>query len=168
MLQLKCTKKLIDFLDLSTEPPTDIEPNTVLGDWHANYIKFGNVDFIIFLNDLTLFCMIKVIQFPTKNLSAIFINILTNILQDLNIDFQIIKKISTQYSEIKITKTSSRSILGNMNEITNRFLILCEDNLETNDKINLYEIVKRLNNVPQKNLGWNFPEEYLKEILMAP
>jgi hypothetical protein len=118
MAFIQCTKKLLDEI-----PPTeeiDHKP-TLLGNWHANMIRIERRKCVLFTNDETLYSlfvpMLKKPQF--QNLTAVFMENLISTLKHEELDQYVAQIVSEYENNLAITKSSSRSILGYMNDFVN-------------------------------------------------
>ena len=80
MMQLKCTRKLLDFASVMLSPLPEAENNTLLGAWHVNTEVIGRYRFLLFLNDKTLYCLVAVIPATEKTvrLAMIFRHLLAS------------------------------------------------------------------------------------------
>ncbi len=118
MAYIQCTKKLLGELPATLE--IDHKP-TLLGNWHANMIRIERRKCVLFTNDETLFSlfvpMLKKPQF--QNLTAVFMENLVSTLKYEGLD-QYVAQIVAEYEDnLTFTKSSSRSILGYMNDFVN-------------------------------------------------
>ncbi|MBH0230433.1 hypothetical protein LCL89_14890 [Halobacillus yeomjeoni] len=129
MFVIGATKKLQDKLDKTIESTDDYEHIPALYRWHANLIKVNKRNCLILMNDetglnLTLLGLKKQ-QF--ENLDDVIKGSLKQLLQVLKVDEAIINQMLSEADPIVYTKTSSRQILGMLNEIKYSIEIKTED-----------------------------------------
>ena len=166
MMQLKCTRKLLDFAGL--KPAALPENNgTLLGAWHVNTEVIGRYRFLLFLNDESLYCLVAVIPATEKTvrLAMIFRHLLASAMLRNGVDQAHIEQVAKEYAEEIITKTDSRKVLGNLNDMFNQTCYVIEDAINKNRPVDLLEIEDHLNRIPQKNIGWRFSVDAFKEML---
>lgn len=118
MAYIQCTKKLLDELP----PIEDIDHKpTLLGNWHANLIRIERRKCVLFTNDETLFSlfvpMLKKPQF--QNLTAVFMENLVSTLRHEGLERYVDQIVADYENNLSFTKSSSRSILGYMNDFVN-------------------------------------------------
>jgi hypothetical protein len=68
------------------------------------------------------------------------------------------------YDACEFTKTTSRSLLGNMNDLVDlyRHHLLYDGGF---NYVNSGEVIMRINRTPQGNLGWSNSSKIVKELL---
>jgi hypothetical protein len=94
---------------------TDIESDTIFGDWYADYIYDPSFHTVLFTSERTLLPI--VIPSHTKQtIIERFIEQLRMFLQVKGIDKELIEEEIGKMKEYKITKTINRRVLGTMNE----------------------------------------------------
>ena len=169
MLQLKCTKKLLEFIGEKPVPFPEKANETILGGWHANVVDFMRPRLVVFLNDATLFCLVDVVdpEYERINLALIFRKNLLRVLQENQATEALINRISKDYSESVITKTDSRKTLGNMNDIMNQIYFHIERADEENSPVILRNLGHDLNSIPQRNINWGLSKDVFKQLLDA-
>jgi len=116
MTTIKCTAKLL--VELGTEPiAAPSQPD--LSDWHANVLRIERKKFVLFTNDQTLYSFL--IRMARRPVPADFIELfrlglLKSLLAEGLDDPRVAQMLGGQGPTI-ITRTSSRSVLGSMNEL---------------------------------------------------
>lgn len=87
MMQLKCTRKLLDFAGVTPAPLPETN-GTLLGAWHANTEVIGRYRFLLFLNDKSLYCLIAVIPSTEKTvpLAMVFRHLLASAMLKNGVD----------------------------------------------------------------------------------
>ncbi len=169
MLQLKCTLKVLKFLGIDPASPPAEEAETLLGAWHINMVEVGSCRFFVFLNDRSLYCLIDVLPASQHdvNLPVIFRkNLLVTLLRNDVSEAQI-KRIAEDYKDIIFTKTDSRKTLGNLNDIVNHLYFMIEDSIEKNKALDMREVERQVNGMPQRNLDWKLSREVFLEMAGA-
>jgi len=170
MQLIRCTKKLQKEMGLKKPDLTEAElPLGLLGPWHANLIFIARRKCVLFVNDKTLFNFI-VPDVPRKlirNLDDLFRNYLITILADEGFYPDLIEKILAEYDEIAYANTSSRSILGTMNDLTlnYKFSILNEGGVHS---ATIPGIIQNLNRMPIIRLNGRYAIEVLKALCDIP
>ncbi|MDE1465398.1 DUF6933 domain-containing protein [Spartinivicinus poritis] len=167
MLQLKLTQKVQKELGLKPKDLNDIEDtNTKLGDWFVNIFYIDRRKSLIFMNEKTLFSFMLygVKKDNIKKIELIFRNGLEQALAYESIEKDKINKILSDYSQTKLTKTDSKKMLGNMNDITSLYkhIIYSDGGLEN---CNLTEIMMQINRTPQRNIDWSYSIDRVKELV---
>ncbi len=73
---------------------------------------------------------------------------------------------TTEYLDLKYTKTNNKQVLGNMNDLMSLYkeLIYMNGGLKHCD---LTAIIHQLNTMPQKNIGWGYSVDLAKELLQC-
>ena len=167
MVQIRCTKKVLDMLGSKNFSLSEYkETDALLGNWYANIFTFERKKHIIFMNDKTYlsFVCMGVRKDNIKFFSNLFCNGFEQLLQFEGIDESIIQPIIKEYQTLEITKTFSRSIVGNLNDLVYSYnaSIYNQGGLLNCD---LTEISKNLNRMIQRNLDWSTPIERIFELL---
>jgi len=167
MLQLRCTGKVIKTLGLKTNDLSEItESDTILGNWYINEFSLDRRKWFIFMNENSLLSFVifgikksNLVSFPEP-----FIKGFDQLLCLEGFDAQSLVKALTGYDEIQYTKTASKSVLGNLNNITNMYkhIIRMKGGLQHTD---IGEVIFRVNRMPQRNLDWKCSIEVVNELL---
>ncbi len=120
MQLIRCTKNLQKEMGLK---PSDLcagEPRfSYLGPWHANLIHIDRRKCVLFVNDKTLFNFIApdVSRPVIRGLDRLFMSYLSCVLADEGFIEADRARILSEYDEIGFSSTSSKSVLGSMNEL---------------------------------------------------
>ena len=165
-MQIRCTLKLLAELGANTSDLYEIEKSgTLLGNWYANIFTLDRRKTLIFMNERTLlsFIIIGIIKDNIKNFPIVFINGIERILTMLDIDDAVIEKVLSEHMVIDLTRTGSKKLLGNMNELVSLYkhFVFHDGGLKHTD---LFEVIAAINSFPQRNLGWQSPTETVKAI----
>ena len=168
-MQMRCTQKLLKQLNVKNNELAEIEkPDSLLGNWYANIFTLDRRKTIIFMNERTLasFIIFGIRKDNIKDFPLAFVHGVEQLLSMEGINKTVIDKVLEQYREISFTKTDSKSLLGNLNDLVNLYthFILSDGGLKYAD---LYEVISRINRTPQRNIGWLNSAKALNEILNA-
>jgi len=167
MLQLKSTQRLLQFCGVKPTPFPGKADDTILGTWHANIVGFLRPRLVVFLSDRSLFCLIDIIE-PTDepiDLATIFRKNLLRALRENKVSQGQMDLVFQEYNEAIVTKTDSRKVLGNLNDIFNRIYFYVEDAVEQNLRIDLRQLEHEVNLMPQRNINWQYSRDVFKQIL---
>ncbi|WP_274362960.1 DUF6933 domain-containing protein [Paenibacillus thermotolerans] len=155
MIVLRLTQALLK--DMKTTP---VEADNVpsLFSWHVNIYHLNKRKHIVFVNDLTRLSVIidGVRTGQLTQLKEKFINTLGEYLQSEGVKASDIDSYLQNGSEIAISKTNSRSVLGTMNEVT----FFSED-----DFIDNIARMKWLNRLIHKPINYHEPIQVFKEAI---
>lgn len=118
--------------------------------WHANIYKLNNRKHILFVNDLSRLCII-IDGIRTSQLAQLkekFSTTLKAYLIAEKVEEELIDEYMKYTSEVLITKTNNRSVLGTMKEISI---------FETDDFNDNIQRLKSLNRLIHKPIDYNEP-----------
>ena len=168
MMQLKCTRKLLDFAGVMLSPLPEAN-DTLLGAWHVNTEVIGRYRFLLFLNDKSLYCLVAVIPATEKTvpLAMVFRHLLASAMLKNGVDQARIEQVGQEYVEDIITKTDNRKVIGNLTDIFNQMCFFIEDAMNKSQPVDLPEMEDYLNRIPQRNIGGRFSVDAFKEMLGA-
>jgi hypothetical protein len=115
MVTIRCARKLLKLMDgaIVEEPPA---PSNVLGEWYANLIPTAVGNLIIFASEKTLLS-VPIPAEQVSQLTSLFVARVYNVLRMLEIPEPVVERELRWYQEIRVAKTSSRRVLGSLNEI---------------------------------------------------
>lgn len=173
MLILKCTKKVRDYLSLSTADMVDNhqQSNTLLGSWYVNQITIDRRKVFLFMNEKTLLSFITIGARKTKTLKydlpSIFMNQFFQLMKLMGLPLEKSNQVMDDYFFSEYRKTDSRTLLGHMNDLAQMYeYTICYHGGFSH--CNLSEIIFNINQTPQRNLGWRYSTDIAKEILANP
>jgi|WetSurMetagenome_2_1015567.scaffolds.fasta_scaffold50907_3 hypothetical protein len=120
MAIIRCTARLLK--ELRVKPAIVPGRPPGLDDWHANLLYLNRKKYILFTNSLTLYSHLmhwaktpRPMNFAERFRLSLFNSLMGERLDEAQVDYMM-----RQHAQITITKTSSRSILASMNDITFR------------------------------------------------
>lgn len=168
MLQIQCTQKIFKLFEFAPDNLPKKTNTTILGIWYASIRTFWDNDFLLLVNDATLYAIPIHIPnvSPQIDIAALF--------KDNLLYFLIADEITESYAHAKIaeleptifTKTTSRGILGTMNNLNQIMYVYIERELEDSGSINMLRVQNLLNRIPQRTIGWKYAVETMREHLL--
>jgi hypothetical protein len=156
MLQLRCTAKVIKLLGLKPGDLSEIKiSESLLGNWYVNLFVVDRRKTLLFMNEPTLlsFVIYGVRKNNIRNINKILFRGIEQLLTFEGFAISEINRVFSGYETLEFTRTGSRSVLGNMNDLMDLYIhaILYERGLKHCD---LTDIIRQINRTPQRNLGW--------------
>lgn len=140
--------------------PTDIDDLSSFFSWHANVCKVNNRKYILFMNDLTRLSLL-VDGIRTSQITLLkekFLLTLKNYLESEGIKQSHIDRYLRDGSELMISRTNSRSVLGTMKEAT-LFASASDDSKDNIEKM------QWLNTIIYKPIDYQQPIKLFKEVV---
>ena len=159
-----------DYLSLMSSELMNYEPldSSLLGTWYVNLIEIERKKHFLFVNERTLMSFVCSGFRKSKNLKHdmydLFISQLFTFFKQLDFSLKSLDALMAEYENITFTKTTSRSILGSMNDLTQlyRHYVWFDGGLNSCD---INEIILRVNKTPQANLGHKYSIDTAKAML---
>jgi len=169
MLYFHCTQKLLRALNLPIQAPPERSGSSSLGVWYANIIVFKNMQFLLFVNTPTLYTV--VFHFSgIANSAQVFKTFRDHLAASLTsdgINQQSIQQFLDDHEQGVFIKTTSRSMIGSMNDLINIFLFHIDRNVADYNEIDLHKIQYALNRMPQRKIDWKFSVEAMEGSLQS-
>ncbi|MFO7918553.1 MAG: hypothetical protein R6V13_10785 [Anaerolineae bacterium] len=163
MFTLRCTRKLLNFLDI--EPVEAPEPPTgALGDWYANLIPTCAGDLVIFVNERSL-VTVAVPVWEVEDLVPLFRIRVRNLLAMMGLPWDIIEREIGHLDPVQFAKTASRSVLGCMNDTAWGYQVRAEQAVTEGD-LRLSPVELKLSQMLFSPLDYRFPTDVAEELLM--
>jgi hypothetical protein len=163
MLTLQCTQKLLKELKIDLSPVKDTDPITL---WHANLLTLDRRKCVLFTNDQTRYSfLVSGLKKPDfQRLGEIFLDNLFRCMLNEGIPQKGVEKVLNTCSSYCFTKTSSKSVLGTMNDIADiiKWTVYHDGGLANTD---ISEMMMKLNRMPMKPLDYGFSVEKMRELL---
>ena len=156
MIQLRCTKKVQEFLGIKKSDLCEVsDSDSLLGSWYANFFIQDRRKVIIFMNEVTLlsFIFTGVKKSKSEGIIKAFPAGLEQLLRIEGFDNKIIAPIIQSNRMIELTATNNRSLLGNMNDL----IFMYQTSISSDGGLshcNTGEIIQRINRTPQRNIEW--------------
>jgi len=159
-MNLQLTKKLsdklkVDMVEIDTTKYSDID------NYHCNLLKFGRDNCVLITNDKTLFSFFiyGLTSNDFKDFKESISQPIFKILMELGFSQSQFEKVLLSLENIQYSKTSNKSVISSMNDMK-KFI---ESSVYNGD--NLFEINKRINQIPYKTNGYKKSYELFKELL---
>ena len=169
MQLIRCTKKLQKEMGLKPSDLCAEEPRfSYLGPWHANLIHIDRRKCLLFANDRTLlnFIVTDVSRASIRELDKLFTSYLSCILADEGFGEADRARILAEYDEIGFANTSSKSVLGSMNDLAFHYKYSIQEAGGVHSPA-VPEIIRRLNRMPMGALKYVFPIEALRAMFQT-
>lgn len=165
MLQIQCTQKVFKLYKIQLQDIPVEHISTKFGVWYVNSFILFRKSFLLFVNDPTLYSVPIYISGSKRriNLEKKFKENLFYALLDDGISEQEVSKKIAEFGEAIYTKTTSRSILGCMNDLMQIMYYRAESELENAGVIRMRKIQNSINRVPQRTIGWEFAVDTMRE-----
>ena len=154
MATIKCTAKLLN--ELGIKPINEADQPTSLNDWHANLLRLDRKKYVLFTNDQTLYSIL-VRWTKTLKLSGLLERFKLELFRNLmgeGLSQERIELLLSRHTQISVTKTNNRSVLGSMNDLTFQieYMIYRYGGLANSD---LTEIIRQTNRTPMKAIKYH-------------
>lgn len=166
MQLIQCTKKLQKEMGLKKSELTESEPIfSFLGSWHANLLYIDRRKCVLFVNNKTLlnFIVTDVKKVDIKDLGKLFREFLSCVLSSEEISKSVKEKILMEYRELGYSGTSSKSVLGSMNDLAFHYKhhILSSGGVHSAD---VPDIIHKLNHMPMGAIEYKYAIDALNEL----
>jgi hypothetical protein len=166
MQLIRCTGKLQKELGLKKAQLIDVEPRfSYLGPWHANLIHINRRKCVLFVNDRTLFNFLvpDLSRSEIRELGDYFRRFLQTVVASEGLSAVTQTKIQQEYRDVEYAKSNNKSVIASMNDLAYRY----KRSLLEAGGVHSYllpSIISRLNHLPLRALGFQFPIEALKDL----
>lgn len=157
-LVFKCTTVVQKALKLNADNLTVAgeDTHTIFGNWVVNQFKIGRSTAYIFMSEKSLlsFILLKGRNTLTATkLPELFLMGLDQLLTIGGYQPKDIEFLLSQYQSVGFSKTDSRPVIGNMNDLVHlyQYMVEYEGGLS---QCNLSDIMIKINKTPQRNIGW--------------
>jgi len=167
MQLIRCTAKLRKEMGLRD---SDLFKGSVadsaLGPWHANLIYINRRKCVLFVNDRTFFnfIVVDVRRSEIRKLHQLFLSYLYPVLAEEGFANCEREQIASEYKEVRYVKSTNRSVLGSMNDLTihYKYRIMMEANIAGMDNT---DITYMINRIPMGALKYAYPIEELRKVV---
>ena len=166
---IHCTHKILKELGIPLVQTLSSEPVEGLGNWYCNLLRIERKKCILFTNEKTLYSFMipKVLKQNLKNIMDEFLINLNLNLQAEGFGLEVINRIMREYQDIGFAKTTSRHILGAMNQIAFEYKVLIEMK-EGLENVKVLEMNRDINRTILKGIKYLHPIEALRDLLNNP
>lgn len=164
-MHIQCTKKLLDFLKPEF---TEVNTDNDLFAWHANYVNIHRKKYIVFMNDLTRFCVVMygLKKSDFKNIKLEFQKGIIVTMTFLGYEKELIDKYLRGMGEVTYNKTKNRKLVAQLNRANEDAWWYADGRLY--DQIHQPEIANMLNTTPVGTNNWkevHYPKDKMLEYL---
>jgi hypothetical protein len=163
MAIIRCTTKLLN--DLGAEPTSapDLPPGVC--DWHASLLRLERKKYVLFTHDQTLYSLLM--RWMKTPRSADFVEtfrlgLFKSLMNEGLAEMQI-KYLLSEHTQVMITKTNSRSVLGSMNDLTFQIKSMISASRLTD--ADWSEINRQMNPIPMRAIKYNISIDEMKRRL---
>ena len=163
MVTLRLTHKLQELLAI--EFTEGLIPTTSrLGDWYANFVPTHSGDLIVLVSEKTLLS-VAIPLWESDHWLLWFRLRVENLLGMIGIPSKAISQELYHYNDIQFAKTTSRSVLGSMNDIAFQHQSIAEMTANKVD-LSLSNAEYQMSQMPCKPIDYRGPMDVAKELLM--
>ena len=115
MIVFHCTKKFLEFQNISTSP-FSVVSKAIFGHWYVNLVPTFRGDVFLFVNDPTILSVVLPVNSGSDPESG-FCERVLNLYRRLSFSEDVINHEAGEMQSFLYTKTESRSILGLMKDV---------------------------------------------------
>jgi len=169
MLVLRCTGNV---LKRFRQRPRQVEVSATasgLGEWYVNTADDLLGSFYLIVHAKSLYAVVvDGASVPSiGDLVERMLERLARHMASLGIRQAAQEKVLAGYEHFLVAKTASRSVLGSMNDLTTHLYLNMAAQMGATGKLDLWAIEQKLDNMPQRPIGWGFPSERFAELCAA-
>ena len=164
MAIIRCTTKLLNEFKVKPTNAPDHSPS--LCDWHANLLWLDRKKYVLFSNDQTLYSLLvhwtktpRSADFLERFRLGLFKSLMREGLAEAQVEYLL-----SEHAQVTIAKTSSRSVLGSMNDLTFQIKSIIRTSGGLTDA-DLSEIAWQLNRIPMSAIKYEIGIDELKRRL---
>lgn len=164
MVTFYCTRKLIDELRVEAEE-APVTADSCLGDWYVNVVRFNRYKGYLFVNERTLYSFVIMQKgINARNILTAFRKMLELCLSSEGFDQSAIQRALEDCETVQFARATNRKVLGNMNDLKFHYEFEIAGPVPEGSCEHLLA-AQKLARMPQRNLGWKYSIDVLKEIL---
>jgi len=167
MLQLHCTQKVREQFGIRADRLAESKTsNAALGNWYVNLLTIDRRKTLIFMSERTLlsFLLFGVKKRSGVVLAELFVNGLVQLLELEDFTDPAIHRAIGAGGQLQYSKAGNRKALGNLNDLQQLYtLAILEEGGFSH--CNLLEIIRRMNRMPQRNIGWAYSIELTRDAI---
>ena len=164
MVVLRGTKKVLRYLSAPVDTPG--ESATALGDWYVNRIVVGRQPLLLLVSSISLLAALEVAR-DVRSLPGRLTAVVAERLLRLGVGEDLVQAEVAAMDSVAVAKTSSRSVLGFMNDFAQAVPFYL--GRQNGDVTKLFEVEKLLWETPcwaSRHLSESFfPDRKTKELL---
>ena len=162
MITVRCTRKVLALLGGATVDSVP-EPTAALGDWYANVVRTVAGDLVVLANERTLLSVAIPVEMVDR-LVPCFADRVYNLLRMIDVPTDVALRECAELHSLAFAPTSSRSVIGSLNEIGWHYQLIAEGNA-VRGELSLSAIERQLSRMMHKPLGYAYPAEVATQIL---
>jgi hypothetical protein len=162
LVALRCTQRLLRRLPRSTVKVDPGEATNALGHWYANVVTFGRVPFVLAISERSLLSVVLPAA-PFNSLTLRFPLALAHLLQALAVPESQVLREMTLMSPLAIAVTSSRQLLGCLNQFAFELAI----HVEHEPHVSLLDRMLWLSENISSAIRYSEPRELARQLLNA-
>jgi len=162
VITLKCTRNLLELVGGVTieSPPAS---TSVLGDWYANIVPTAAGELVAFANEKTLLSVALSVEM-LDSLVPSFVARVYNLLRIIKVPEKVALQECTEMEDVEFSKTSSRSIVGSLGQISFHYQLIAERDVDHKPlSISHEELI--LSRMLHKPLDYEYPADIAKKLL---
>jgi hypothetical protein len=161
---IRCTAKLLK--ELGANQLTGPGQSPSLWDWHANLLRIERKKWVLFTNDQTLYSFfVRFVKRPVPpNFVEMFRLGLFKSLMSEGFAESIVEYALRNHGNVVIAKTTSRNVLGSMNDLTFQLKCLIET-MGGLARADLYEVNREMNRIPMSVIKYHVSIDELRRRL---
>jgi len=151
---------------LGVKPSNAPDQLPSLYDWHANMLWLDRKKCVLFTNDQTLYSLLvpwnkspRLTNFIQRFRFGLLKSLMSEGLAEVQTEYLL-----SEYMQVTITKTNSRSVLGSMNDLAFQIKSIIFMSGGVTD-VNLSEVNWQLNRIPMSAIKYKFSIDELKRRL---
>jgi hypothetical protein len=168
MAVIHCTQKLLK--ELGNPPLVGVSGanSEGLANWYANLLRINRRKCVLFTNEKSLYSFIvpNAVKAHFMDFRTVFLTHLTLNLMYAGFSQQVIERVRAEHREIFFAKTTSRSVLGSMNDFAFQYECYISSSGGTLNA-DIMAINSKVNESPMSLLKYERPMKALKGFLSA-
>ena len=170
MLYLKCTADVQKTIGLHKSQLSPIESSEApLGHWMVNRFMVERRNAYVFMSESTLLSFILLsgkVPMTPQRLPDMLIGGLVQLLQLRGLPGDAIARAIDPYVECRYAQNDNRAAMGCMNDLVGRYQSMI-DYMGGLARCDLTEIIFKMNNTPQRTIGWAYSWDVAESKLRA-
>lgn len=164
MVTFYCTRKLINELRVEAEE-APVTADSCLGNWYVNVVRFNRYKGYLFVNERTLYSFVIMQKgINARTILAAFQRMFVSCLQLEGFDQAAVQRALDGCDAVQFARATDRKVLGNMNDLKFHYDWEIEGPPPAGSSGH-FLAAQELARMPQRNLGWKYSIDVLKDIL---
>jgi hypothetical protein len=168
MMTLRCTRRLMDYLDTGFAAGLACgETQPLLGDWYVNLLRHRRAALALCVNEKTRYAIVIPLK-SCETILQLYIRLAQRIydaMRRLGIADEVARRVLDQHrGGVCVAPTASRSVLGTMNDLAKAVTWYLDGQPRHVLPDDLSDLDRDLNMVPHRPLGWANATDRLIEL----